>query len=261
MTFCRIGVCLLVLAICLYAGCDTSPRGSGAKRPRRNVARPIRIVWEKPTIPNCRIVTDESHENPPSWTISRRLSKVSLGVVIEGDITEEIVRQSLNQILEAYKGRYPDTQTYFNIYAYETEAHAKGFGPHQLGRLEWRERESHKPPHITIEVQNLLAATNPNPPENRFGFTEKQRRDIWTEFIIVAEYQAQREASRRYPSPTKPGEVWQGDKWGDLYDNLNEQYEREILAKHGLSKEQFDSICDESILENWPSPPKPNDIR
>jgi hypothetical protein len=136
----------LVIGIVALAGCGTSvnpPRVAVAKKSRK-----------PPTIPNCRIVVDES------WA-DNQTSNVILHVVIEGEVTEETVRQVLTDLYEAYENHYPYVPTAFQLFAYESEADVFAGESTYLGRLDLASDSRGKPPRIEIVDENVRAAMKP----------------------------------------------------------------------------------------------------
>jgi hypothetical protein len=82
------------------------------------------------------------------------------------------------------------------------------------------------------------------------GLTLEQRQAIGKE-ALAAEDRAMWEASRFYPTGTKPNEHLQ------YYEKAFDKYRSEVMTKHKLTKDQLSLIDMESLLDKWPKPEYP----
>jgi hypothetical protein len=103
-----------------------------------------------------------------------------------------------------------------------------------------------------------LAAAPPVPEDTKFGLTEAQRRDVYSD-ILRAEDHAQIEADRRYPppDPSAPGDRWQ--RYAETREQFRKQADEEdkkaIATRYGLTPDQLVAIGTEGVQQNWPRPP------
>jgi len=99
----------------------------------------------------------------------------------------------------------------------------------------------------------------------RFGLTEDERKDIWSE-MIKAQDRASSEASEEYPTDNDNPIFWNGSnfnqsKWEsnfekneELNDELRTKYEQEVADSYSIEMAILDSIATEGQKEMWPFP-------
>jgi len=87
---------------------------------------------------------------------------------------------------------------------------------------------------------------NPSIPEEKFGYSENQRKDIYKR-IVWAEDRARREAERAIDST----EVM---KQAELIDDLNEKYQNALAKEINLTRDEMTQIVVEGAMKNWPMP-------
>lgn len=96
---------------------------------------------------------------------------------------------------------------------------------------------------IEPDIESYLSQRNAQ--EEKFGFTEKQRRDFFKE-IVAAEEKASAAAEETYPPDVD------AKKYSAYAQELQAQYLAEIRERNGYSEEVEDDIGVEGLLENWP---------
>jgi len=91
------------------------------------------------------------------------------------------------------------------------------------------------------EKQQSVAPT----PEQRFGLTEPQRKEIFAEQFRT-EHRAYEEALKRFPMDIM--------RRAEEEERLIEKYDSEIRARYGITKEVYAKIVFEGIEKGWPRP-------
>jgi len=79
--------------------------------------------------------------------------------------------------------------------------------------------------------------------EDKFGFTESERRQILKE-LVIAEEKAMNEADTLYLS-----DIY---KSAEKYRELEEEYKAQVRAKYVITEEIQREIIVEALLKNWP---------
>jgi hypothetical protein len=212
---------------------------------RRYQASPVKQV-EHVQARNFTLVKDESSEN-------ERRAIARLHVVIHGAITEEGVRDLLDQLYESAMNRkdfrYHDGPTGVTIYVYQSESHFESEMGQWVGMLTKGKNDSN--PSVTIR-NDLIASIDGGPRKDRFGLSELQRREVWNQ-IIAAEDRATREANERFPIE-RTSSVQQANERLDHVKTLIEKYRHDVASKNGLTEEQLNAISTEAVQGNWPFP-------
>jgi hypothetical protein len=83
--------------------------------------------------------------------------------------------------------------------------------------------------------------------EDKFGFTEEQRKQIYKDYV-AADDRAWAESDRMYPQ--KEGE--NGTKWSGKHAELMKKYRAGVRTKYNLTEEQMKEIVKEGFDESWP---------
>jgi hypothetical protein len=109
------------------------------------------------------------------------------------------------------------------------------------------------------EEINRLIALRKQPPKEKFGLSEQERRDYWNE-RDAAEDRALKESQRKYPSYPTPDILtseW-ADKQGKQLERqvdyellLLDKYKEELLKKFNITKEQAGEIIEEGYEKGW----------
>lgn len=86
--------------------------------------------------------------------------------------------------------------------------------------------------------------------ENKFGYSEEERRRIYKD-LITAERQASKEADSKYPLD-KPGITMDNIKKNGLLNNqLREKYTKTVREKYKITENQETKIVVEALEESW----------
>ena len=87
--------------------------------------------------------------------------------------------------------------------------------------------------------------------EDKFGFTEEERRQIFKE-IVAAEDRAMNEADAKYPLGKAGVTMDDFKKNSDLNSELTEKYKEQVRKKYGITEDQETEIVVEAFMEKWP---------
>ena len=96
---------------------------------------------------------------------------------------------------------------------------------------------------IKPDIENYLLQRNVQ--EEKFGFTEKQRRDFFKE-MVATEQRAFVAAEEVHPSDID------AEKYSIYAEELQAQYLAELRERNGYSEEIEDEIWVEGLVEGWP---------
>lgn len=218
-----------------------------------------------------------THQELVSLPIDKRME---YKVVVSPDIKENQVKPTIDKIITDITSKDNDIDE-ISLFLYSDKELANEM--YDVARATWapggrlgnitpeiarsNDRTDYK---ITIQiVRNLEQYLQQRAKsEQKFGFTEAERRRIFKE-IVAVEDKAQAEADRKYPISGRT--VWglskselrsQIDKNIDLMRHLEKQYKKELSKKYGLIQEQLKKISLEGVVEMWPMPKlKVNSLR
>lgn len=190
------------------------------------------------------------------------------------ELSEPKVKATLAALLEQvrsgarHRGEQIDGVSAF---LYQSQEHITGGSP-PLGRVEWWPKGHTFSPDNVANIENKATYVDemdvfllPQAAETVVQrLSEKQRRAIFTD-LVQAEDRAMREAETMHPideslltrSPSRYRQhvIDQADARVKESDRLNEKYERELLERHGLTKQELNDIKKEAMNEQWPLPP------
>jgi hypothetical protein len=184
-------------------------------------------------------------------------------VVIEnmGKVSESYLRKTLNDLYrEAGQKRifkYHDGYaTQVLIYLYASRDHYES-GEGQWVAMLSEHKDYDKSPQISI--RNDLVAQQDQPDSIKFGFSEPERKLIFT-MIGRAEDRASNESEIRYPVGNVLDSRWNSDgKEGaralermGYMDSLAANYKEKIAQQLGLSISLLAEINIEGLTKNWP---------
>lgn len=205
--------------------------------------------------------------NLPSYVVLDRevydapvKTSVNLEILVSDEISESSLRFLLNKLYsetKAEKGfKYHDSPTSIGIYAFTSRERAES-GMGQWIAMILKNHNDLKP---TISINERQIAQLNAKSEEKFGLSESQRKQIWTE-RVKAEDRARIEAEEKFPlpDPSKPDYSQstakkQLEKQVDLMDNLTKKYINELAKKNGLTLEQLEVIAVEAFEKDWPFP-------
>ncbi len=169
-------------------------------------------------VPTYRVLKNDVYDAPIK-------TQVSLDLLITGKISEESVRDLLLKIFTNTANqrnfKYHSKPTHIFIYAYSDIERARSSGIGQwVGMLSKAGKMTR--PEIRIN-QKLIAQLGTNP-IIKFGLSEKKRKQIWTELVLV-EDRARAEAESKHPlapeKALKPGHSLRLTKVTALMPELN----------------------------------------
>lgn len=113
---------------------------------------------------------------------------------------------------------------------------------------------------ITIKENLGEYLTQRGMSEEKFGFSEEERRRIFLELVGAVDRAAD-EAESKYPltydDPNYKAENLK--KYSTLQYELEAKYEAEVRAKYQITEEVEDSITIEGLIERWPMPKHSSD--
>lgn len=172
-------------------------------------------------------------------------TQIELNILISGNVTEDGLRTLLNQLYSSLKKRngfkYHKNPTNIYIYAYHSKEQYKSGMGLWAGMLDLSYGD--KTPKITIDKEYLAAIKAG--PEKKFGLTEAQRMQIFSE-LVKAEDEAMNAAINKYPNDSL--------KQIDYERQQAEANKEKLRKKYHLSEEDFDKIKIEGINKKWPMP-------
>jgi len=90
-------------------------------------------------------------------------------------------------------------------------------------------------------LEKRVEALN-EPSLNKFGLSEKQRREYYIKYWDVKD-RARREAEKRYPNDIA--------KSYEFESNLTDEYRKKLLQEYNLTNEQAKEIFQEGFINNW----------
>ena len=168
-------------------------------------------------------------------------TQVRQEILVDPGISEEdLKRVFLERYTEISKRggfRYHSHPTVVAIFAFHSREHADGG--------QWSGTLLKTPNDMVPKVSIL--DTLYAPPMERFGFSEAERREMFTR-SVQAEDRATSESYRRYPNPVD----WK--KQLDLVDKLTAAYKKDLARELKITPAQLKMIEVEGSEENWPLP-------
>lgn len=224
-------------------------------------SKPVKDIADK-TAKGSKIIASVDKPGPPEPVDSMALpdfeivdeeiydeaikTQVEQHIVVTGEITEENLRALLKQQYESIMGRggfkHHEKPTNVYIYIYDTEEQAKSGAGLWLAMLQMGPINKGKP---KIDVKPEQIANIGKEPEEKYGLSESERKEAFTELIRCGD-NAMNKAMERYPSDI--------DKQLDYEDELREKCEDALAEKFGITREQLDKIGIEGVTKQWPWP-------
>jgi len=181
-------------------------------------------------------------------------TQVTLDVIIEDkELNVQKIKDLLNHLYDKTIKRsgfkYHNNPTNIYIYVYTSKEKAESGMGQWVGMIS-KSYDDNKP---KINIKEKQVNTLTEEPNNRWGLTQEQRKEIWDK-IIRLEDKAQKEADKKYPLD-KPG-ITQDDvrKNTDLMRELKKKYENELAKECGVKRTVIDSIGLEGLKKNWAFP-------
>lgn len=198
-------------------------------------ALPTSTPW--PRIGKYRLLDDKSSETADTvivdWT-----------VLSEPNATAESLTSLLNDLYGIALGQVEAEETRsveIRLRAYATESHWRAGQGAWAGAM--YKDAGQEQPRLLIDEELLEAIRQP--PQERFGLTESERKQVWLD-INRAEDRAIEEAQSKYP------EMAPADEYSSHKEELLWQYWGEVADKERLSLDELFEIVDEAVLKGWP---------
>jgi len=174
-------------------------------------------------------------------------TQVELNILVSGEISETGLKTLLNQLYSSTKARkgfkYHDSPTNIYIYAFTSKERAESGMGQWIAMLQ----KSPGDAKATISINERQITQLGAKPEERFGLSEEERKQIWKEFVS-AEDRATEEALEEYPK--------EFEKQVEMERRLNDDYKNKLAEKYELTREQLQEISVEAVEKDWPFPKK-----
>jgi hypothetical protein len=221
-----------------------SDQVEGRNPPRANVA-PTEVL------PAFEVLNDE-----PSEMVGK--AQIAQDILLKGIATKDqltaLLHHLFDQAMQRTGFRFRTHPNAVYICVFESHEHYHG-SYSWLARLAYNENAGDEVPHIDICEPALEALGHP---EVKFGLTEKQRKEIFWE-LVVLEDRARQEAEALYPLPR--GGEFSRVLWRDALEKQNvhaeqrrEEWEAVLRGQYGVTKEQAEAISVEGGMKHWPMP-------
>lgn len=178
------------------------PSATKEERQKSGVAPAPTVAQEKIAMPKYSVLDEDVYDDAGA-------TKITFNILVSGKITEPGLRALLNKLYSSTKARrgfkYHDSPTNIYIYAFTSKERA-GSGMGQWIAMLQKNRDDGKP---TISINERQIAQLGAKPKERFGLSEKKRKEIWQE-LVLAEDRARKRAEEQYPlDPTQSLRVGQ----------------------------------------------------
>lgn len=189
--------------------------------------------------------------------------KMAYRIVVSPEIKENQVKPTIEKIISDITSKDSDIDE-ISLLLYSDKELANGmydvamatWAPNgKLGNItpeiaRSNNRNNYK---ITIQIKENLEEylQKRGESEDKFGFTEEERRQIFKE-IVAAEDRATNEADAKYPLDKAGITMDDIKKNGGLSNELMEKYKEQVRKKHGITEDQETEIVVEAFQESWP---------
>jgi hypothetical protein len=185
-------------------------------------------------------------------------AQIILEVLVTGRVTEEGLRDLLNELYASLKERkgfkYYTSPSHVYIFAYMSREHQIAGVGQWIAMLEMT--PSSRRPYINMDRRQLDQIGIE--PQSRSGLSEIERRKIWRE-LVKAEDKSSREAEKNCPLPNQYDPEFNKTLWEskiqeqiELQEKLYEKYQDEITRKFAITREQLMDIAAEGEEKSWP---------
>jgi len=200
----------------------------------------VSIEEKKPATLEYTILNEDVYDAPIK-------TQVELNILLSGEISETGLKTLLNQLYSSTKARkdfkYHDCPTNIYIYAFTSKERAESGMGQWIAMLQ----KSPGDAKATISINERQIAQLGSKPEERFGLSEEERKEIWKELVLV-EDRAMEEALEEYPE--------QFEKQAEMEMRLIDDYKNKLSEKYELTREQLQEISVEGVEKDWPFPRK-----
>ncbi|MEX2528558.1 MAG: hypothetical protein WEA09_13060 [Gemmatimonadota bacterium] len=184
-------------------------------------------------------LSNESVSDTPLRTL------IEQHIVASGTPTVEELEAELTRRFQAARDRrgfeHHNPATNIFIYIYGTEEQARAGQGLWLGMLAFTPSDDGQP---IVTVSDARSAAASREPEERYGLSEQERREIFRE-IAAAEDRAMQEAMERVPDSEVMRQI-------ELERELGEQFKAELASRYGLTLDELRAISSEGVLAGWP---------
>jgi len=171
-------------------------------------------------------------------------TQVEQHILIDGLITDKTVNDILIKQYESIKNSvgylYHNSPTHIFIYIYDSTNKAKAGAGLWIGMLSIM--PSNDKPTVKIKSDQIKILSLPE--EQKYGLSESLRKKIYAESWSVAT-KATDEAMAKYPNPND----WQ--KQIKIEEQLQKQYEKNLLIKYKINLSQLKEIELEGLKKQW----------
>lgn len=141
--------------------------------------------------------------------------------------------------------RYHNPATNIYVYVYASEEQARAGQGLWVGMLAKGPSDPDRP-QVQVNEERFAALAAEPEPEQRFGLSEGERRNVYRE-IAAAEDRATREAMSRVPDTQIIRQI-------ELEGELSERYKSEVAQKYELTDDQLVELVVEGVRMGWPAP-------
>ena len=223
--------------------------GIGTTCKKDGIDSEANIEKEKLVMPKYSILSEDVYDIPLK-------TQVELNILVSGEISETGLKALLNKLYSSTKAKkgfkYHNSPTNIYIYAFTSKERAES------GMGQWIAMLQESPGDLRpiISINKRQIAQLGAKPEEKFGLSETQRKQIWKEYVL-AEDRAWEKAEERYLFNTGLSQSQfqkQAEKLTLFRQQLEKQYKGELTKKYGLTLEQLKEIADEGVTKDWPLP-------
>lgn len=244
---------LVLLSLFLIFGCSSNhvQNEEGIESPETETV--TTVMQPEAVLPNYEMLNEEIDDMPIKTQVMQSL-------LVTGDMTPENLRALLQKLYGETKKRtgfeYHEHPNAIYIYLYLEKAH------YENGMAQWvamlSQSASETTPSISVNEERLNNYGQEE--EEKFGFSEAKRKEIWQASVLV-EDRAMSESEKQFPLPdpskasyTQEKANTQLDKQFDLQRSLEDKYGKELLTKYGITEDQLSEISVEAYTKSWAYP-------
>jgi len=192
---------------------------------------------EKSALPHYVIVDQDVYDAPINTQVARY-------ILVSGTIDKINLRNLLESqyviLMKKDDFKYHKNPTHVFVYLYDQEDNAKSSQGQLIAMLQ-------KTPYdqiykITIREDLIKLRDEQKPQVKRFGLSERERRQIYKEYIST-------ESRSMYDALSKEPDNFK--KQAKLGDELMEEYKNQLAKKYNLTRNQLEEIGNEGFKNNW----------
>ncbi len=183
-------------------------------------------------------------------------TQVELNILVSGEISESGLRALLNKLYTSIKKKkgfkYHSSPTNIYIYSYTSKERFESGMGQWIAMLE----KSYNDVSPSISVNRRQITQLGVKPEEKLGFSEKERKEIWKELVLI-EDRAWQEAEKQYPFNPELSQSQvrkQAGKLTGLRERLEKEYQTKLAKKYSLTLKQLEEISMEGITKDWALP-------